>query len=71
MFGVPLSRPARMFCDNESVVTETSNIEARLKKKHASVSYEKIKSSLAASTILVHYENTKSNRRSPHESLIS
>ena len=61
MFGVPLSGPARMFCDNESVVTVTSNVEARLKKKHASVSYGKIKSSLAASIILVYYENMKSN----------
>ena len=61
MFGVPLSGPARVFCDNESVVNVTSNVEARLKKKHASVSYGKIKSALAASVILVYYESTKSN----------
>ena len=56
-----MSGPARIFCDNESVVTVTSNIKARLKKKHALVSYGKRKSSLAASIILVYYENTKSN----------
>lgn len=61
MFGVPLSGPARIFCDNKSVVQSTSNVEARLKKKHVSVSYGKIKSSLAASMILVYYENTSTN----------
>ena len=45
MFGVPISGPARIFCDNV-----TSN-----------VSYGKIKSALAASVILIFYENTKSN----------
>ena len=50
-----------MFCDNKSVVTSTSNVESRLKKKHVSVSYGKIKSSIAALIILVYYESTKKN----------
>ena len=61
MFGVPLNGPARVFCDNKSVVTSTSNVESRLKKKHVSVSYGKIKSSIAASIILVYYESTHTN----------
>jgi len=33
MFGDPLRGPARMFCDNESVVNVASNVESRLRKK--------------------------------------
>ena len=47
MFGVPIAGPARIFCDNESGVKCTSNVEAKLKKKHASVSYCKIKCAIA------------------------
>ena len=30
MFGVPLKGPARIFCDNESVVNCTTNVESKL-----------------------------------------
>ena len=39
MFGVPISGPARLFCDNESVVKSSGTPEARLKKKHNSIAY--------------------------------
>ena len=34
VFGVPISGPARVFYDNESVVNVTSNVEARLSRKN-------------------------------------
>ena len=55
------SRPARVFCDNESVVKCTSNIEAKLKKKHTSVSYCKIKCAIAAEIIVLYYEKSETN----------
>ena len=61
MFGIPITGPARVFCDNESVVKCTSNIEAKLKKKHTSVSYCKIKCAIAAETIVVYYEKSETN----------
>ena len=48
MFGVPLSGPARVFCDNMAVVMNSSFPESILKKKHCSVAYGKIRSSIAA-----------------------
>ena len=61
MFGVPLKGPARIFCDNESVVNCSTNVESKLKKKHTSVSYGKIKCSLAALIVRIYYEKTNSN----------
>ena len=52
-FGVPIAGPV---CDNESVVKSTSNVEAKLKKKHASVLYCKIKCAIASEIVIVYYE---------------
>ena len=40
-FGVPLSsgEATHVFCDNESVVKNTTNVESTLNKKHSSVAY--------------------------------
>ena len=61
MFGVPIDGPARMFCDNESVVKSSSFPESRLKKKHVSIAYHKIREAIAAKKILVYYESTSTN----------
>ena len=61
MFGVPISGPARVFCDNRSVVISSSFPESVLKKKHCSIAYNKVRESFAAGTLLLYYENTKSN----------
>ena len=61
MFGIPISGPARVFCDNDSEVMSSSFPESTLKKKHCSIAYNKIRESFAAGTLLVFYENTKSN----------
>ena len=37
MMGVPVDGPADVFCDNESVVKNTSRPESPLKKKHQAV----------------------------------
>lgn len=61
MFGVPLSGPARIYCDNESVVNSSTIPESRLKKKHYSIAYHRIREAVAAGTILIYYEQTDSN----------
>ena len=61
MFGVPVGDPAQIFCDNESVVTGSSVPESTLKKKHLSVSYHRIRESVAAGIILVFKEHPSSN----------
>ena len=61
MFGVPLSGPARIFCDNESVVINSSHPESALKKKHCSIAYHRVREAIAAGKQLIYYERTGTN----------
>lgn len=55
MFGVPLPRgePSHIFCDNESVVKNTTNVESVLNKKHNSIAYHYVRWSVAAGMITI------------------
>ena len=46
-FGIPVSTPARVYCDNESVVNATSKVEGRLNKKHLTICWHRIRESCA------------------------
>lgn len=61
MFGVPISGPARVFCDNESVVNSSSFPDSRLRKKHCSIAYHKTREAIAAGIMLIYYEHSSSN----------
>ena len=61
MMGVPLSGPARVMCDNQSVVISGSFPESTLKKKHCSIAYHKVREAIAAGKFLIFYENTETN----------
>ena len=61
MMGVQLSVPARVMCDNQSVVIIGSFPESTLKKKHCSIAYHKVREAVAAEKISIYYENTDSN----------
>ena len=44
MFGISMyndgeGEPTYILCDNDSVVTNTSNVESSLNKKHSSIAY--------------------------------
>ena len=62
-FGVPLPRgdPTHVFCDNESVVKNTTNVESTLNKKHSSVAYHHCRWSVAAGVITLAYISTHDN----------
>ena len=51
MLGIPVEEPARVYCDNESVVKSTSYPESALKKKHCSIVYHRIHESVAGGKI--------------------
>ena len=53
MFGVPLMGAAEVFCDNNSLVLNTSNVESKLNKKHNSLAYHAIRWSVAAEIMRV------------------
>jgi hypothetical protein len=39
--GVPIDGPANMYCDNNSVVINSSKHDSTLKKKHNAIAYHK------------------------------
>jgi hypothetical protein len=53
MFGVPLKGPANVYCDNDSVVKNTTLPESTLNKKHNAIAYHKVRESVAAGTIRI------------------
>ena len=61
MFGVPIDGPASIFCDNEAVYQNTVIPESTLKKKHHSIAYHRCREAVAAGTIRVAKEGTKTN----------
>jgi hypothetical protein len=62
-FGIPMpqGKPANVFCDNESVVKNTTNVESTLNKKHSSVAYHHCRWSVAAGVISLAHISTHSN----------
>ena len=61
MMGIAIDGPSNVFCDNQSVVTNSSVPESTLKKKHVSICYHRVREACAAKIIRVCYENTKTN----------
>lgn len=60
-FGVTVDGPCNVFCDNNGVVLNTTNPDSKLTKKHASINYHRVREAIAAGTIKVAKEDTKSN----------
>ena len=61
MLGVPIDGEARVFCDNEAVVKSGSFPEITLKKKTSSIAFNKVREAIAASKIILYFENGSSN----------
>jgi Reverse transcriptase (RNA-dependent DNA polymerase) len=74
MFGIPLCReppseqhpdgidlPAYVFCDNQSVVKNSTHIESTLNKKHSSLAYHFIRWNVAAHVISISWISTHDN----------
>ncbi len=61
MFGVPIDGPAYVYCDNESVVNNSSKVESTLNKKHNSVAYHYVQYAVASSVIIVVWINQDDN----------
>ena len=61
MLGVPISGPARVFCDNQSVVKNSSFPDSVLKKKHCSIAYHKVREAIAYGKCLIYFERSETN----------
>jgi hypothetical protein len=58
--GVSIPDECAVFCDNSAVVTK-SRPESTLKKKHAAINFHRVREAIAAATIKVVKEDTRSN----------
>ncbi len=61
MFGIPLEGTANVFCDNKSVVTNSTVPTSTLKKKHNSIAYHRVREAVAASIIRIAKVHSKEN----------
>ena len=61
MFGIPIAGAANIYCDNESVVHNTTKPESTLKKKHNAIAYHRVREAVAAGTVHIAKEDTKTN----------
>jgi hypothetical protein len=61
MMGIPVSGPANMFCDNQSVFKNCSYPESTLKKKHNAIAYHRTREAQASKTIRVAWESGSTN----------
>ena len=60
-FGIPISGPTNVFCDNNAVVQNVSIPESTLAKKHNAINYHIIREAVAAGIIRVGKEDTLTN----------
>ena len=61
MFGVPIEGATNVFCDNEAVCKNTTLPESTLKKKHHSIPYHRCREAVAAGTVRIAKEATRTN----------
>ena len=61
MFGVPIDGPANVFCDNQSVVKNSSLPESTLNKKHNAICYHRVREAAARGMIRMGKEQTQTN----------
>ena len=61
MFGINISGPASVFCDNEAVTKNVIVPESTLKKKHHSIAYHYCRQAVASKIIQVCHEGTLTN----------
>ena len=53
MFGVLISGPVKVLCNNQSVVKNTSKLESILNWKHSLIAYHTVRWSVAAGILQV------------------
>lgn len=61
MFGIPVVGPAKIYCDNNAVVLNSSAPESTLKKKHHSINYHYVRECVAAGIGLIFKVGTDEN----------
>ncbi len=61
MMGIPIDRASNVFCDNNSVVTNSTVPTSTLKKKHNSIAYHRVSEAVAAQILQIAKVHTSEN----------
>lgn len=61
MFGIPIDGPANVFCDNKSVVMNSTVPTSNLKKKHNSIVFHRVREAVAAGILRIAKVHTSEN----------
>lgn len=61
MFGIPLSGPTKVFCDNDAVVTNATYAESTLCRKHTSIAYHRCHEAQAAGYVQIGFHEGRTN----------
>ena len=59
MMGIPIDGCTNVFCDNKSVVTNTTIPQSTLQKKHNMIAYHKVRESVAMEAVRIAHEKGK------------
>ena len=59
--GVQVEGPTNVFCDNESIVKNSTNPESTLKKKHYAIAYRRVREAQAADIVRISKEDGETN----------
>ena len=59
--GVRVDQPTKVFCDNMSVVLNSSKPESTLKRKHNQICFHRVREAVASKIIRVGYVDSKCN----------
>jgi hypothetical protein len=61
MLGIPIEGSTNVFCDNQSVITNSTVPDSTLRKKHNAIAYHRVREAVAAEVIRIAYVHSKSN----------
>jgi hypothetical protein len=61
MLGIPIDGACSMFCDNESVVKNSSIPESTLRCKHNAITYHRVREAAAANILRIGYIHSSTN----------
>ena len=61
MMGIPIDGCTNVFCDNKSVVTNTTIPQSTLQKKHNMVAYHKVRESVTMEAVQIAHEKGENN----------
>jgi hypothetical protein len=53
VFKIPIDGPTYVFCDNKSIVTNSTIPTSALKKKHNSIAYDRVREAVAANILWI------------------